>query len=95
LKVDPIDMNVIHNPDESRFTIEVGSYLPELKYRLQDETITFTHTGVPSELEGQGVGSKLVRAGLEYARERGLKVRAHCSFVAAYLRRHPEYQDLT
>jgi hypothetical protein len=27
-------------------------------------------------------------------RARGLKVRAACPFVAAYLRRHPEYDDV-
>ena len=93
--VDPDNLTVTHNPEEKRFEIRVESHLAELKYRMQGERIVFTHTGVPKALEGRGVGSRLVRTGLEYAREQGLKVVAHCSFVAAYLKRHPEYQHLT
>jgi predicted GNAT family acetyltransferase len=36
----------------------------------------------------------VVRAALEHARERGLKVRPACSYVRTYLRRHSEWQDL-
>ena len=90
MQVDPESLTVVHNLEENRFEIRVGSYLAELKYRLRGETITFMHTGVPSALEGQGVGSMLVKSGLEYARENGLKVEARCPFVAAYLQRHPE-----
>lgn len=94
MDINPEDLTVVHAPDASRFEIRVEDHLAELKYRKRGETITFTHTGVPRALEGRGVGSRLVKAGLQYAREQGLKVVAHCSFVAAYLKRHPEYQDL-
>lgn len=95
MKVNPEDLTVTHNPEEHRFEIRVASHLAELRYFKKGDTITFMHTGVPPALEGQGVGGRLARSGLEYAREHGLKVKAHCSFVAAYLERHPEYQDLT
>jgi predicted GNAT family acetyltransferase len=45
-------------------------------------------------LEGNGIGSLIVRAGLDYAREQSYKVVPLCSFVAAYIRRHTEYADL-
>ena len=94
MNVDPKNLTVLHNREARRFEIRVSTYLAELTYRMQGKTINFTHTGVPRALEGQGVGSKLVRTGLEYAREHGLRVKTPCSFVAAYLERHPEYQDL-
>lgn len=65
-----------------------------LTYKVDGETITFIHTEVPATMEGQGIGGKLAKAGLEYARENGLKVVARCPFVASYLQRHPEYLDL-
>ena len=95
MQINPEDLTVTHNLEENLFEIRVDTHLAELKYRVQGGTITFTHTGVPRALEGQGVGSRLVRTGLEYARQQGLKVVAHCSFVATYLERHPEYQDLS
>jgi hypothetical protein len=88
------DMQVIHNPEAERFEIRVDGKLAVLDYQMHGNTILFTHTGVPRELEGRWLGSRLVRAGLEYARENLLKVRSLCWFVNGYLRRHPEYEDL-
>jgi hypothetical protein len=64
------------------------------EYRLGDGTITFTHTLVPPELGGRGIGKALVRAGLAAARERGLKVIPLCSFVARHFADHAEARDL-
>ncbi|MBC8335740.1 MAG: N-acetyltransferase [Anaerolineales bacterium] len=87
-------MEVVHNQAAQRFELQIGEFTPVLDYRLQDKTIAFTHTGVPTALEGNGIGSFIVRAGLDYAREQGYQVIPLCSFVAAYIRRHPEYEDL-
>jgi predicted GNAT family acetyltransferase len=57
-------------------------------------TIILTHTEVPEEMEGHGVGSTLVRHALDDARERGLVVQPQCPFVRSYIERHDEYADL-
>jgi predicted GNAT family acetyltransferase len=64
------------------------------EYRMVGDTITFSHTEVPEALEGQGIGSQLVHEALEAVKECGLAVAPMCSFVAGYIRRHPEYRDL-
>ncbi|MCB1635633.1 MAG: N-acetyltransferase, partial [Xanthomonadales bacterium] len=38
-------------------------------------------------LRGQGLAAQLVAAGVAYARERGLQIRASCSYVADWLAR--------
>ncbi len=86
------NLQVLHFPELGRFEIRVGEDIAELEYVMNGSTIIFTHTGVPPALEGQGIGSKLAKTGLEYARANGLKVRSRCSFVSLYLKRHPEYQ---
>lgn len=92
IKVNPAELEVRHSPGRGRFEIRVNDYIAELTYTLHGETIIFTHTGVPPELEGQGIGSKLVQAGLDYARENHLKIESLCWFVTRCLQRHPEYQ---
>jgi predicted GNAT family acetyltransferase len=52
------------------------------------------HTDVDPKWEGKGVGAALVQGALDDVRARGLKVRPFCPFVAAYIRRHPEYDDI-
>ncbi len=84
------EFEVIHNPVENRFVVALEGRTAELDYQMNGETIIFTHTGVPAELEGRGIGSALAKAGLAYARAKGFKVVALCSFVARYMERHPE-----
>jgi len=83
------DLIVIHNTERKRFEVHVESHTAELTYHLSGNTILFTHTGVPMELEGRGIGSLLVSAGLKYARENNLKIESVCWFVDKYMQRHP------
>jgi predicted GNAT family acetyltransferase len=62
--------------------------------RLTTGKIEFTHTKVPPEHEGQGIGSALIHAALCEARARKLKVVPSCAFFAAYMKKHEEVQDL-
>ncbi|WP_375398215.1 GNAT family N-acetyltransferase [uncultured Sphingomonas sp.] len=82
------------NRAEHEFVLEVDGRRAIAAYQMEDDTIVFTHTLVPEQLEGHGVASKLIKAALDSARDRGLKVVAQCSFVAAYIERHPAYRDL-
>jgi predicted GNAT family acetyltransferase len=89
------DPPVSDNPRHHRFEVDFGDgTLAVAEYELAPGTITFTHTLVPPAHEGQGIGSALIRAGLRSARERGLEVVPQCPFFAAYIRKHPEEQDL-
>ncbi|WP_418275222.1 GNAT family N-acetyltransferase [Isoptericola jiangsuensis] len=63
-------------------------------YQRSDGVVTFTHTEVSPDLEGQGIGSALAEGALGAVRDAGEQVVAQCSFIAAYLDRHPEHQDL-
>lgn len=82
------------NPAQSRFDLEQDGETAFAAYRLKGGTITFTHTIVPKPLEGQGIASRLIAFALAEARAKGLRVVPECSFVAAYIERHPDTQDL-
>lgn len=82
------------NPDRSRFEMVAGGDIAVVNYRLAPGIITLSHTEVPQELEGQGYGSKMVRGVLGIVRARGLKMVPACGFVAAFIRKNPEFQDL-
>lgn len=82
------------NPAERRFELDAGAGVAFSEYALRDGVLEVRHTEVPPALEGQGIGSRLARGLLEQARARGLKVVARCPFVAGYMKRHPEFDDL-
>jgi len=83
------------NPERHRFEIDLGDgSFAVAEYTLPEGKIMFTHTEVPPAHEGQGLGTLLIRTALAAARERGLQVIPICPFFAAYIRGHPEEQDL-
>lgn len=88
------DLEVVNNVEKSRFEILVAGKRAVAEYIDRGHMIVFTHTEVPTGLEGKGIGSKLVTAGLRFARAQKKTVLPLCPYVAAYIRRHPEYQDL-
>ncbi|HEX5727532.1 MAG TPA: GNAT family N-acetyltransferase [Longimicrobiaceae bacterium] len=87
-------VDVVRNEAEGRFEATVDGVLAYLTYQLREGTLYLLHTEVPHELEGRGLGSRIVRAALDHARAAGLRVVAHCPFAKAYLYRRKEYQDL-
>jgi uncharacterized protein len=82
------------NPALKRFELDLNGATAAAYYQLSPGVITFTHTEVPPEMAGNGIGSQLVRGALEAARTRGLKVVPKCPFVSAYMAKHAEFNDL-
>ena len=82
------------NADRSRYEYSAEGAISFIDYRRSSGVVALTHAEVPRALEGRGIGSRMARAVLDAIRARGEKVVPQCSFVAAYIRRHPEYQDL-
>ena len=89
-----MEIKLTHNAAATRFEASPGGHLALCSYRRMGDVLVLHHTEVPEALAGQGVAAALVQAALAWARAEGLKVRPTCSYVAAYMRRHPETQDL-
>lgn len=86
--------DIHHNESASRFETTAEGEVAFVEYDLEPGRIVFTHTIVPASLSGRGIAGDLVAHALDHAREQRLGVVPQCSFVAAYIRRNPEYQDL-
>ena len=90
------DISVTDNRSLHRYEATVdGAVAGFAAYRLGSDTIVFTHTEVTPAFEDQGIGSALARGALDDVRRRGdRRVVALCPFIAAWIARHPGYQDL-
>lgn len=83
------------NPGLQRFELRKdGSIAAVAEYQLDGSTLRFLHTNVEPAFEGRGLGSRLAKAALDEVRRRGLKALPQCPFIAGYIGKHPEYQDL-
>ena len=81
---------VTDNPAKSRFEFAADGRLAELLYRRNGKRLVLVHTEVPVELEGHGIGGKLVAAALDRAAEDGMTVVPSCPFARSWLERHPD-----
>jgi len=86
--------SVRDNAAQSRFELDIEGSTAFANYRLMGRTVTITHTETPRALRGRGLASELVAGALQIIRSDGRKVVAGCSFVADYLRKHPEFADM-
>ena len=81
-------------PESRRYELRDGdNVIGFSEYHEHPDRIVFTHTVVDNAYEGQGLGSRLVRFVLEDAVSRGKRIVPVCTFTAAYLRRHHEFDD--
>ena len=89
------EISVSDNPALRRYELRVdGALEGEIMYRIERDKIVLIHTEVSPDIEGRGLGARLVRDALDDIRARGLRVVPLCPFVASFVRRHPEYGDL-
>ena len=86
--------DVIDNTAEHRFEIRLGGDTAYAEYSRAAGILILPHTVVPEAFEWKGVGSRLARYAMQYARDRSLKIVPLCPFMAAYMQKHPETHDL-
>lgn len=84
------------NTKKRRYELDLGdNNVAFIDYFITPEgDIVLTHTEVPYEYENRGIGSQLAEKCLEDIKSRGAHVVPQCGFVASYVRRHPEWEDL-
>ncbi len=82
------------NTDRNRFEMQIGEQVAYIDYILAKGNIYLTHTEVPQGLEGNGYGKSLVMQTLHEVDKRDLVLVPLCPFVAAYIKRNPEWRRL-
>lgn len=89
-------LTVVDNPAKQRFelAIEGSRAVAAAYYQMKGDRVVLTHTIVPDEASGQGVGSKLAHGVFDEIRASGRKAILICPFMTSFYERHPEYVDV-
>lgn len=88
------DIELTDNKEHHNFEFVVDGYRSFIDYVIKYELVYLIHTEVAPELEGKGVASVMVTKTLEYLEAQGRQIVPRCSYVLAYLERHPEWKRL-
>lgn len=85
---------LVKNEEGQRFELTVDGYTAFIDYKEREGIITLIHTESPEELSGRGVATALIEKTLQYIEDNNYKLVPLCPLVAAYLKRHPEWQRI-
>ncbi|MFK7933429.1 MAG: GNAT family N-acetyltransferase [Saprospiraceae bacterium] len=85
---------LIENVERKRYEFHIDEHVPFIEYIKVKGKIFLTHTEVPKELNGKGIGSAIVKAVFEDIKKQDLTLIPLCPFVAGYIKRHPEWKSL-
>ena len=89
------ELVVADAPERGRWEAHLGGELAGFAtYRVEGDVVTFLHTEVAPEFEGRGIAGALARTSLDTVRAAGQRVVPSCPFYAAWIAKHPDYQEL-
>lgn len=91
-------MDILQENHESKgrfFYKEDGKTLAEMTYSWAGtDRIIIDHTDVSSVLRGKGIGDKMVRKAVEFARERGISIIPLCPFARSVFQKNEDLRDV-
>jgi len=87
-------IDIFENTTRKCFETKVGDAIAFIEYIRAKGAVYLTHTEVPKALEGQGIASTLVKGVLTILKNEEAKIAPLCPFVAAYIKRHPEWKTM-
>lgn len=76
---------IIHDQQQQAFLVDHQGAEARLEYVRHGDAIDFSRTFVPPQLRGQGLAERLVRHGLDWAKQQGLDIHASCWYVQKFL----------
>ncbi len=85
---------IVLNEVKKQFEMKVNEDMAFTEYTTTGDKMYITHSEVPKQLEGQGIGSSMVEQVLQYIKDNNLKVVPLCPFVAAYINKHNKWQSI-
>lgn len=92
-----MENQVVENAARHRFELPIedgDGAIAAAYYRIEDGNVVLTHTEVPFEYSGRGIGSRLARGVFDILRATGRKAVIRCPFIGAFYARHPDYADV-
>lgn len=90
-----MDNQLFRNDDKKRFELEVDGHTAFIEFIIDKDNVMYlTHTEVPNALGGKGVGKNIVEKTLHYLKDNGYTLAPLCPFVAAYLKRNPDWKSI-
>ena len=85
---------MIDNVEQHRFELSENGLLAFADYRQDGARYVLTHVEADPALRGTGAAGRLMAAIVADARAHNFKLVPRCGYAVAWMKRHPENNDL-
>lgn len=89
-----LELPLVKNEKLNQFELTIEGHTALIAYKERSKKIWLIHTEAPLELQGKGAATAIIEKSLQYIEDNGYKLIPLCVFVAAYLKRHPEWNRI-
>lgn len=86
---------IVHHPEMGLFVMKIGDDFAKIEYVVKGDIYYLTHSEVPKNLRGKGVGKELVEKTIEYLHSQQLKSVAICSYIKSIVNRSEKLKELS
>lgn len=93
-KLIPSRLPIIHDKENNRFTLDINGELAKVEYQLRKGKMYLTHSEVPYNIRGKGIGKVLVEKTFEKLTQENFKAVAVCSYVKAVAKRSEKWSSI-
>ncbi len=93
-KLIPSRLDIVHDKKNMRFTLDINGELAKVDYSLGGGKMHLTHSEVPFNLRGIGIGKVLVEKTFEQLTKEGYTAVAVCSYIRAVARRSEIWRNI-
>lgn len=93
-KLIPGRLNLIHEKEHQRFTLDINGAFEKVHYSLRDNLMYLNHSEVPNKLRGQGIGKVLVAKTFEKLTDERYKAVTVCSYIRAIKNRSDRWNTI-
>ncbi|UWX97250.1 N-acetyltransferase [Arthrobacter zhaoxinii] len=87
------DIAISRNDGLGRYELLLdGDLVGIAEYEVEpDDSVALTHTQMEPDYRNQGYSSRLAKYAVDDIIRGGGRIKPYCTYMAAYLRKHPEY----
>lgn len=93
-KLIPSRLPIIHDKENNRYTLDINGELAKVEYQLRNGKMYLTHSEVPYNVRGKGIGKVLVEKTFEKLTEENFKAVAVCSYVKVVAKRSEKWSTI-
>lgn len=90
-----VAVEVRNDPQRTRYEVLVdGEVAGAAHYSVFEGRLVFDHTVIDDAYAGRGLATVLARGALDDVRAHGQRIVPLCEFIAGFLARNPDYDDV-